>query len=177
METKNSFDAAAIWQEHEPYIRKFCTYKLQSQPDEIEDCIQEVFIALSQAEEKGRIIAYPKAWLTKVADNLIKDFYEKARKASERTVAYDAQILERTQIFYPDEDLTSLSEEQISQLKEEVFSHLTEPEQKLLHDRYAAKKSFAEIASEQNTTASNIRQRLYRLKQKTKAIIKQLLDD
>ena len=172
-----SFDAAAIWQEHEPYIRKFCTYKLQSQPDEIEDCIQEIFLALSHSLQNGTVIAYPKAWLTKVADNIIKDFYEKVCTAVKRTVPYDAKQLERTQIFYPDEELTSLSEEQISQLKEEVFSHLTEPEQKLLHDRYAAKKSFAEIASEQNTTASNIRQRLYRLKQKTKAIIKQLLDD
>ncbi len=177
METKNSFDAAAIWQEHEPYIRKFCTYKLQSHPDAIEDCMQEIFLALSHSLQNGTVIAYPKAWLTKVADNIIKDFYEKECTAVKRTVPYDVKKLERTEIFYPDEDLTSLSEEQISQLKEEVFLRLTDYEQKLLHDRYAEKKSFAEIAGEQNTNENNIRQRLYRLKKKVKEIIKQLLDD
>lgn len=166
-----------IWQEHEPYIRKFCTCRLQSRPADIDDCMQEVFLALTQAMEKGTVIIYPKAWLTKVADHIIKRIYEKAKTASAKTVPFDTLISDCTQIAYPDEDLSCVSEEQISELKEEVFSHLTEQEQKLLHDRYAAKKSIAEIASEQNTTETSIRQRLYRLKQKTKQIIRQLLNE
>ncbi|MDD6021933.1 MAG: sigma-70 family RNA polymerase sigma factor [Oscillospiraceae bacterium] len=58
-----------LWQEHEPYIRKLCTYKLKSLPDYVDDCIQDVFLALSDALHKGKVIEYPKAWLTKVANN------------------------------------------------------------------------------------------------------------
>lgn len=58
-----------IWAEHETYIRKLCTYKLKSFPDYIDDCIQDVFLDLSDALNKGKTIEYPKAWLTKVANN------------------------------------------------------------------------------------------------------------
>ena len=62
-----------IWAEHEPYIRKLCTYKLKSLPEHIDDCIQDVFLDLSDAFDKGKIIEYPKGWLTKVANNKITE--------------------------------------------------------------------------------------------------------
>lgn len=33
-----------MWIEYEPYIRKFCTFKLNSMSWLIDDCIQEVFL-------------------------------------------------------------------------------------------------------------------------------------
>ena len=69
-----------LWQEHEPYIRRLCTYKLKSLPDYVDDCIQDVFLYLSDAINKGKTIEYPKAWLTKVANNKIKDILHKPKK-------------------------------------------------------------------------------------------------
>ena len=79
-----------LWQEHEPYIRKLCTYKLKSLPDYVDDCVQDVFLDLSDAMNKGKVIEYPKAWLTKVANNKIKDIYAQAKKESEKIVPLES---------------------------------------------------------------------------------------
>ena len=62
-----------IWAEYEPYIRKLCKYKLNSMPDCIDDCVQDVFLDLSVALNEGKTINNPKAWLTTVTNNKIKD--------------------------------------------------------------------------------------------------------
>ena len=62
-----------IWTEHESYIRRLCSYKLESRPEYIDDCVQEIFLALSEALHNEKRIDCPKAWLTKVANNKISD--------------------------------------------------------------------------------------------------------
>ena len=69
-----------IWTEHESYIRRLCSYKLESRPEYIDDCVQEIFLALSEALHNEKRIDCPKAWLTKVAYNKISDIYEKIKK-------------------------------------------------------------------------------------------------
>lgn len=83
MKLKNNKKAVNdLWHEFEPYIRKLCEYKLQSLPNHIDDCVQEVFLDLTDALHKGKKIEYPKAWLTKVANNKI---YKLRYTASTRT--------------------------------------------------------------------------------------------
>lgn len=45
-----------IWLEYEPYIRKLCNYKLKSMPDYIDDCVQDVFLALNETIKRGIVI-------------------------------------------------------------------------------------------------------------------------
>lgn len=78
-----------LWGALEPYIRCLCVRKLQSEPDYIDDCIQDIFMALSDAFNKGETIQYPKAWLTKVANNKINDAYKKAKKNRERHISLE----------------------------------------------------------------------------------------
>ena len=85
-----------IWAEHEPYIRKLCTYKLKSLPNYVDDCVQDVFLDLSDAINKGKVIEYPKAWLTKVANNKIKDIYNQAKRDAEKIVPLESQNLDNT---------------------------------------------------------------------------------
>ena len=44
-----------IWREHEAYIRKFCEYKLQSQKDLVDDCVNEVFLSLLETLKNNGI--------------------------------------------------------------------------------------------------------------------------
>lgn len=166
-----------LWQEHEPYIRKLCTYKLKSLPDYIDDCIQDVFLDLSDALNKGKVIEYPKAWLTKVANNKIKDIYNQAKRDAEKIVPLESQNLDNTYSGVVYDEYFSIEDEQIPVLKEKVINLLDDKEQQLLYDRYTLKKSISIIAKEHNTTENNIYQKLFRLKQKTKMLIEKVLNE
>ena len=166
-----------LWQEHEPYIRKLCTYKLKSLPDYVDDCVQDVFLDLSDALHKGKVIEYPKAWLTKVANNKIKDIYAQAKREAEKIVPFESQNLDNTYSGVIHDEYFSIEDEQIPILKEKVINMLDDKEQQLLYDRYTLKKSISIIAKEHNTTENNIYQKLFRLKQKIKMLIEKVLNE
>ncbi len=166
-----------LWKEHEPYIRRICTYKLESMSDYIDDCIQDVFLDLSDALHKGKVIENPRAWLTSVVNNKIKDIYEHSRKEAQRLIPFDRQNLENTHFGAVYDEHFSVGEEQIAALSEKVLNMLDEKEQQLLSDRFKLGKPISVIAEEYNTTENNIYQKLFRLKQKTKMLIKKVLDD
>ena len=166
-----------LWQEHEPYIRKLCTYKLKRLPDYIDDCIQDVFLDLSDALNKGNVIEYPKAWLTKVANNKIKDIYAQEKKESEKIVLFESKNLNSSYYGVVNDEYFTIEEDQIPVLKEKVINMLDDKEQQLLYDRHTLKKSISVIAKEHNTTENNIYQKLFRLKQKTKMLIEKVLNE
>lgn len=166
-----------LWQEHEPYIRKLCTYKLKSLPDYVDDCVQDVFLDLSDAWHKGKVIEYPKAWLTKVANNKIKDIYAQTKREAEKIVPFESQNLDNTYSGVVYDEYFSIEDEQIPVLKEKVINMLDDKEQELLYDRYTLKKTISVIAKEHNTTDNNIYQKLFRLKQKTKMLIEKVLNE
>lgn len=166
-----------IWTELEPYIRRLCTYKLKSLPDYVDDCVQDVFLDLSDAINKGKTIEYPKAWLTKVANNKIKDIYTQAKKDAERLIPLDSQNLDNTYSGVIYDEYFTIKDEEIPVLKEKVINMLDDNEQQLLYDRYTLKKAISIIAKEHNTTENNIYQKLFRLKQKTKMLIENVLNE
>lgn len=166
-----------IWAEHEPYIRKLCTYKLKSLPNYVDDCVQDVFLDLSDAINKGKVIEYPKAWLTKVANNKIKDIYAQAKNEAEKIVSFESENLDSSYYGVVNDEYFTIEEEQIPVLKEKVINMLDDKEQQLLYDRYTLNKSISVIAKEHNTTENNIYQKLFRLKQKTKILIEKVLNE
>lgn len=166
-----------LWQEHAPYIRKLCTYKLKNLPDYIDDCIQDIFLDLSDALNKGKVIEYPKAWLTSVANNKIKDIYTQAKKDSERLISIDSQDFENAYSGVVYDEPFAVDDEQISMLKEKVINMLDENERQMLYDRYSLKKSISQIAKEHNTRENNIYQKIFRLKAKTKMLIDKVLNE
>ncbi|MBO5147671.1 MAG: sigma-70 family RNA polymerase sigma factor, partial [Clostridia bacterium] len=145
-----------LWQEHEPYIRKLCTYKLKSLPDYVDDCVQDVFLDLSDALDKGKTIEYPKAWLTKVVNNKIKDIYTQAKKESEKIVPLESENFDSSYYGVVNDEYFTIEDEQIPVLKEKVINMLDDKEQQLLYDRYTLNKSISVIAKEHNTTENNI---------------------
>ena len=168
----------ALYTEYEPYIRKICLYKLKSIPDKVDDCVQETFAALLEAIDKGINIKNPKAWLTVVANNIIKDTYTDNKKDKERIVEFSAEnIGEISSADTIENSIFTVSDEQILLYKEQIINSLDFNEQSLLQDRYTLNKSIKQIADAQNTTENNIYQKLFRLKQKTKMLIKKVLSD
>ena len=176
--SKNKDIVKALYIEYEPYIRKICLYKLRSIPDKIDDCVQETFEALIEAMDKSKQIKNPKAWLTVVANNIIKDTYTEINKEKERIVEFSSENIDKLSSANTiDNSIFTVSDEQIDLYKEQIINRLDFNEQRLLYDRYTLKKSITQIADEQNTTENNIYQKLFRLKQKIKMIIKKVLPD
>lgn len=165
--------AQALWKEHEPYVRKLCEYKLQSIPDRIEDCVQEVFLALTVALNGEKPINSPKAWLTRVACNKINDAYKEAKTKSERLVSLTdelaATIPDRKTIDF---DEPQLGEDELLSAKDSFLKSLSPQERELFDERFVRGLKAKEIASAHKTTESNVRKRVFRLKNKAKEYAK-----
>lgn len=154
---KEKRNCEELWRLYEPYIRKLCEYKLNSRPEYIDDCVQEVFLAL--AAETGEI-EYPKAWLTKVAQNKIKDIYERASREQKLFVP-----LENGENSGYEDEIT-VSDERLEEVKAVVLGELTETERQLLKEYYTDRLKIKQIAKMHGTTESNIKQQLFRLRKK-----------
>ena len=161
MEKKNL--AESLWREHEPYIRKFCEYKLQNMPDYIDDCVQEVFLALLNALKNKKEIAYPKAYLTKIALNKINDIY-KAEDKRKKTIISLEDVNEAVDFDF---SVTEEKwEEEAEKHLEKILSTLTDSEKKLIEDFYIKKIRQKELAKQMNISENTLRQQIFRLKRK-----------
>ncbi len=158
--------AEKIWLEHQSYIRKFCEYKLKSTPDLIDDCMQEVFLALLRALMDSKKIDYPKAYLTKIALNKINDIYKTEEKSKANIVPFEENSVTATVEFE-----LPVSDEEIDKYANKILTSLTDSERKLIEDFYIKKIKQKDIASELNISENALRQQVFRLKHK---IIKEI---
>lgn len=161
MEEINS--AEKMWLEYSSYIRKFCEYKLQSCPHMVEDCVQEVFLALVKTLNEGKEISYPKAYLTKIALNKINDIYKSEEKKAAVTVPLED--VEAT-IEFDYSATEEISEEDVERLHEKILDELTADEKKLIEDFYIKKIRQKELANQMNISENALRQQIFRLKRK-----------
>lgn len=165
--------AYKLWYEYEPHIRKLCNYKLSIHKEYIDDCVQNVFTALVEAVHKGTKIEYPKAWLTTVANNMIKDIYEQSGR-DDKLLPFDEKHIDvQLQCTI---DYESLSEQDIEKYLSQIIEFLNEYEKKLFQDFYLNQKKQSELAKERGITENLIQQQVFRLKQKIIKFINQLFD-
>lgn len=66
-----------LWNEYEPQLRKICRVKLRSCPDEVDDVMSEVSLALCKQIEKFGKPEKPKQWLYATFNNIINLKYRK----------------------------------------------------------------------------------------------------
>ena len=166
-----------LWRKHEPYIRKLCEYKLQSQPQYVDDCVQEVFKALFCKLRDGEAIERPKAWLTTVANNKINDVYKTSAKNVKYTVPLNEDRIKNVpaDCYFCEEQ--PFTQEQILSAKDEVISCLNEKERRLFEDRYVKKYKISKMAKLYGTTQNNIKQQLFRMRKKTEKLIKEHIEN
>lgn len=170
--------AESIRHENEPYIRKICEYKLKSMPQYIDDCVQDVFLDLVSALKNGAEIKNPRAWLTVVANNKIKDFYELNSKEKERFVSFEEAEKKGEMIIGFEEsfDIDGISDDEIEKMKNTVISQLPVDEQELFKAYYVDLMKVKEISEEFNLTESNVKQRLYRMRKNIVYLAKKALN-
>ncbi len=171
-------DFNLIWNECQDSIRKLCEIKLSSSPEAAEDVFSEVYIAFMEAVKSGRTIAYPKAWLYKVANNLIIKKYEELRIQRERTVSFNEKREELLSLaIIPDMTDCIITDADIQKTADEIISSLSEEDQKLLKFFHEDNMSLREIAEIFGKTESAVKQQHYRLCKRIKKAVNERIDN
>ena len=155
-----------IWHLYREYIKSFCSFQLKDCPDCVEDCVQDVFMALLEARRAGKEIKNPKAWLTRVANNKIIDEYKnKAREAEHinRIVQYET-ALKISAVEMP--QLNDVSDELIDEMTDNILNRLKADERSLVEDYYMEDMRVRDIAAMHGLSETNVKQKLFRARKK-----------
>lgn len=162
-----------MWSENCRYIRNLCEYKL-SDSHKADECISEVYTALVQALENKTEILNPKAWLTAVAKNKIIDFYDSDRKNNAVVVSLSA--FGESVGSHDSYSFDEVSDDEIELIKNKVLERLDEREKVIIEDYYQRGKKIKMIATERNLSEVNVKQILFRAREKIKSNAKKELN-
>lgn len=158
-----------IWIEYEPQLRKVATAKLYSHPDEIDDVISDVFVALCEKVQKDGVPEKLKGWIYGTLNNIInlkfRELYRIKEKEScllnievEIPVTNDV-IEEKIDEIYNDE------------IKNRLKELLNENEYEIIYLLHFKKLKMKEVARLLNSTETAIKQKHYRICKKLRKII------
>lgn len=158
-----------LWIEYEPQLRKVAKTKLRSCPNEVDDVISDVFVALCEKVSKDEVPEKPKAWIYGTLNNIINLKFREIYKIKEKETGlsdeeYDLPLAndiieEKIDEIYNDE------------IKSRLKVLLTEDEYKIIHSIHFDKMKMKEVAKLHNSTEAAIKQKHYRICRKLRKII------
>lgn len=142
-------------------VYRYCYYRTSSTPD-AEDITAQIFLAALEALPRYRQDAHFAAWLFSIARRKVADFHR--RNSGPRTT----QSLEEGMLSPLHADLSAdlAVDVETSQRRERLVKQiqsLAEEEQELIHLRYVAELSFAEMAKTLQRNEDAVKKSLYRL--------------
>jgi len=166
------------YNEYFGYIKQYCYYKLGDYPDYAEDCIQDTFRVLLEKLNEDIEFQHIKAFLMKTASNFVKLKFREIDKEKNKNISLDDKELD---IPYEQNFFDDVAEEQILQLKEEIIASLSEEEKILLSKTCKhyknSYKTTKQLAAEYSCSETNIRQRIFVLREKIRKLAKEKTKD
>lgn len=168
---KNNKICESLWREFEPSVRKISRVKLHSCPDEVDDVVAQVFLALCEQVSKDGAPNHPKAWLYSVMNNIINQKFRDVYKAKEKEQPIPDNEYELPYTYNSiDEKIEEIYNEE---LKDKLQTLLRADEFDLIRKIHFEKMKMKEIADLYNTTESAIKQKHYRICNKLRKRIKE----
>ena len=159
----------ALWQAHEPDLRRLCRVKLQSRPHEVDDVIADVFAALCEQTEKEGLPENPKAWLYGTLRNILKAKYRRLHAQNERQTDLTAVAelpLDSSPLDAAEEEIYS------AELRAHLQTLLRDDEYRLLAAVHFDGLKMKEAAARLGLTEAAAKQKHYRICRKLKKILK-----
>ena len=145
-------------------VYRFCLSKLKNHRQDVEDCVQEAFLALYHKYLAGAEIENPTAFLLQTAYNFIKREYRQLEKA-QNTV----DIEEIREIPSQDEDIDErLTFEQYSR---QISAALNDTDAEIFSLRYIEEFKIEEVARRMDMSISAVTTRLSRMKEKIRRVL------
>lgn len=170
MDLKGQKLCAELWQTYESQLHRLCRYQMKKYPDDADDVVSEVYLALCKKVADSGPPEHPKAWLYGTLNNLMAAKFKQIYKAAERQVSMED--MEQELPF--DDDFEEIVHDRVvlSNLKKRLEQELNDSEKQLLEYIYTKEKSLREIAELTGSTTAAVKQKHYRLVKKIKKISK-----
>ena len=176
-DSENIF-CADIWKNSIIGVKRLCEYKLRSCPDEVDDVISEVYLALISTVHNNKIPKDPKAWLYAVANNIIKHKYSQINKQKNMCISMSSPEIDDIELaVFPDLSEEIVSDDDIVSIADKIFSELTVEEQQILTYFHYENKTIKEIADLIGKSESAVKQKHYRLCLKIRRLIKECIEN
>lgn len=167
-----------LWNLYRPGLVDMCKFRLNSVSAEIDDVLDEVYMALWNTIDSGVEIRKPKEWLYSTTHNYITHTYKNTNKTKKNLVSFNKEGFEEYALaVYPDFADELISDEKIEELAEKITEQLDESEQLLYKYIYEDKLKHKEVASLLSTTLPAVKQKNYRLTRKIKKLAKKFLEN
>lgn len=152
-------EESAVYRER---LIKHCQLHFNCDQDMAEDCVQEAYLALYGQLARGVQIANIRAWLYKVTINYGNKALEDKIKRNEYSFADNEEkdsVMENALSYTPDYVENMITDEAIEERALKIIASLDERDKALFISRYRDKKSFVEIASDQDISPELARKR------------------
>ena len=130
-----------------------------------EEIVSEVFFILWKNKDKLDINKYLSSYIAGITRNVVKEYLRKIK------VNFDISDYENSLYNYDKIDLLDNNVEEISKI-EKKLENMKEIDTKIFLDFYYFSKSIKDIAKEQKISEFNVKQRLYRIRNKIKKEVK-----
>ena len=163
----NELDLEKIITEYSSYIATIINNMARDNlnNEDKEEIISEVFFILWKNMNKLNINKYLSSYIAGITRNVVKEYLRKIK------VNFDISDYENSLYSYDKIDLLDNSIEEISKI-EKKLKNMKEIDKKVFLDFYYSSKSIKDIAKENQITEFNVKQRLYRIRNKIKKEVK-----
>ncbi|MGN1202591.1 MAG: RNA polymerase sigma factor, partial [Eubacterium sp.] len=172
---RNSLLCEMYWKEYEPQVRRLCNHKLSRYPQEVDEIVSDTYLNLCITLNNGVHIDKPLAWLYSVANNLIKNKYTEINKQKENQISlsvYDNGTTFDIPYYFDYLDKI-IGEKGIAKSYNEIIDELNDKEIKILELVYEDHLKYKEIAEMLGSTEFAVKQNVYRLNKKIRALVKE----
>lgn len=150
-----------LWNEYEPQLRKICRVKLRSCPDEVDDVMSEVSLALCKQIETFGKPEKPKQWLYATFNNIINLKYREIYKQKEKQENIENKDFELP--FEQNGIEEKIEEIYNNEIRDKLSTFLSNDECIIIKYIYFDRLKMKEIADIIGSTESAVKQKHYRI--------------
>ena len=161
-----SLSLEQVWAEYQQALKAFL-YSKVSQPDDVDDLLQEILLKTYQNLETVKDSDSIKAWLFQLANRTIIDFYRK-RARDQRYRSIDAE-----ELWFAELDQNTEFKQQLAQCIEPFIQALPEKNASLLLAVDIEGQSQKELALSQNKSYSTIKSQVQRSREELKKLFEE----
>ncbi len=170
---ERAFISQLIDENRDKLLRAVARNMNTTDPNDIDDCLQEVFLLTLQNAKKLTTHPNPIGWLHKTTFNIAHDMKRNADKRRTKFLSLDDALHLMADNSFENKCIERMEHHiwNIDERKKEIFSKLSIRELDLYHLRFVEKRDYSYIAQKYRTTEGCIRAWISQMKKRIKTMV------